>query len=267
MEVTPSSEALQEFDASTTFSKLPGGENRTFRAGSLVLKHLNNDSFESAIWSAELFDQIQEHGFRVSRPVKTKTGEWITPDGWSAWKFLDGNHDFEDYIDKTINGIQAFHQALKNSPKPTFLDKSNSFYSRADMYSWEDKPKIIHPDLIEDVDKLYVLRKPISVTNQLIHGDINPDNVLLTSDQPPAIIDIAPYWRPAEFALAIYAYWIAAYGNRPELLEHFREIDHFNQLLIRAGIRMLLIMSESGNINELEKYRRATEIIEEFANA
>jgi hypothetical protein len=32
-------------------------------------------------------------------------------------------------------------------------------------------------------------------------------------------------------------------------------------MLVRAGIRMLLIMSEFNKINDLEKYRRATEII------
>ncbi len=78
---------------------------------------------------------------------------------------------------------------------------------------------------------------------------------------PPGIIDIAPYWRPPEFALAVYAYWIAAWRDEEELLEHFQDIKEFDQMLVRAGIRMLLIMSEFNKIHELEKYKKATEII------
>jgi hypothetical protein len=96
---------------------------------------------------------------------------------------------------------------------------------------------------------------------------LNPGNILLAPSRPPAIIDIAPYWRPADFALAVYAYWIAPWRNKPALLKKFPDSQEFKQLLIRAAIRMLLIMSEFNNIRDEERFRKATEIVGRFVSA
>ena len=96
----------------------------------------------------------------------------------------------------------------------------------------------------------------------------NGANVLLAADpppqgQPPGIIDMAPYWRPAGFALAVFAYWIGPWRNRPDLLARFAHVEQLDQLLIRAGIRMLLIMSEFGRLTDMAWYTRATKMIVE----
>lgn len=52
-------------------------------------------------------------------------------------------------------------------------------------------------------------------------------------------------------------------GDRPDRLAHFARVEQFDQLLIRAGIRMLLIMSESGRLTDLERSTRATTMIVE----
>jgi hypothetical protein len=209
-----------------------------------------------------LFANIKEKGFRISRPLYTNDGKFITPEGWSAWTFLEGNHIYNNHIPESINAIISFHESIKDIPKPGFLDEDNSPYAKADKYSWGEIPTSIEDQVRDLVELLYSVRKPVvGLQNQLIHGDLNPDNILLAPKQLPAIIDIAPYWRPPEFALAIYAYWIAAYTNNPPLLKYFSGINEFNQMLVRAGIRMLLIMSEFHKIHELERYRKATKII------
>jgi len=48
-------------------------------------------------------------------------------------------------------------------------------------------------------------------------------------------IDFTPYWAPVDFALAMFANWV--------VLKHLQSIKHFDQLIIRAAIRMLLIVS------------------------
>jgi len=258
----PDLNVLKQFGIDGEIIFLPGGEERTYRVGNIVLKHLYKDTLEYSLQISEWFSKIKEDGFRIPRPILTIDGKWVTENRWSAWTFLEGNHDYNDHIKKTIDAIIAFHKALKGLPKPKFLEIVDSPYIKADKYAWENIPNQIHSDVKEMVQKLYKVRKSVDgLENQLIHGDLNPDNILISDTLPPAIIDIAPYWRPVEFALAVYAYWIGPWRDDKEVLKYFSEVKEFNQMLVRAGIRMLLIMSEFNKINDLEKYKKATNII------
>jgi hypothetical protein len=258
----PDKNVLKQFNLEGKVEILRGGENRTYKVNDVVLKHLNEDSIEYTNWIADLFSKIKEEGFRVSRSVKNINGSWITKDGWSAWEFVKGNHDYKNKIKDSMQAIKAFHIAIKNFPKPDFLKHSSTPYSNADSYAWKEKPGHIHPELKDLVDSLYEKRKPVAgLHDQIIHGDLNPDNILLSSILTPAIIDIAPYWRPPEFAMSVYAYWISCYRDEKELLIYFEGVKEFNQMLVRAGIRMLLVMSEFNKLHELGRYKRATEII------
>ncbi len=58
------------------------------------------------------------------------------------------------------------------------------------------------------------------------------------------MIDMTPYWRPAEFALAVFAYWLGPYRGDSSMLSAFTHIREFDQLLIRAGLRTILITHE-----------------------
>jgi hypothetical protein len=62
----------------------------------------------------------------------------------------------------------------------------------------------------------------------------------------PGIIDISPYWRPIEFALAVYAYWIGPFKDDFEVLKYFEDIEYFDQMMFRAALRMILIQQEFG---------------------
>lgn len=255
---------FQEFNLDGELEFLTGGEGRVFRVGNVIVKHINNDSIEYTKWTADFFNSIKENGFRVAKPISTKSGEWITLDGWSAWQVVEGNHEFETHVEESIKAIIAFHSAIKDYPKPSFLNNDNP-YMRADYYAWNEKPTVIKPEVKEDVDLLYDLRKPIEgYQEQLIHGDLNPSNILVSDTLPPAIIDIAPYWRAPEFALAIYAYWIGPWRSHKERLQYFKDIPNFKQMLVRAAIRMLLIQSEFNKFPDLEKHRQAAKIIKEF---
>jgi fructosamine-3-kinase len=43
---------------------------------------------------------------------------------------------------------------------------------------------------------------------QVIHGDLNPGNRLVSPDEPVGIVDLAPYSGSADFALAMSANWV-----------------------------------------------------------
>jgi uncharacterized protein (TIGR02569 family) len=243
---------------------LPYGELRSYRVGNAVLKHLHGGSEEVVGWDADLRAGLREDGFRIARPLPVRDGGWITEDGWSASVFLKGGHDYRQQVEACVAAIARYHAALATQPRPAFFDTLDGPFRRADRYAFGERPARVHPDLEEQVDALYAIRKPlVGLPDQLIHGDLNPSNLLIAEGEPPAIVDIAPYWRPASFALAVFAYWIGPWRNRPDLLTHFAHVEQFAQLLIRAGIRMLLIMSEFGRLTDMERYTRATKLIVE----
>ena len=40
-------------------------------------------------WNADLFDALTGPGFRVPKPVRAATGDWIAH-GWTAWRLVSG---------------------------------------------------------------------------------------------------------------------------------------------------------------------------------
>ena len=243
---------------------LPYGEERSCRVGGAVLKNQLGDSAEVVSWAADLHASIQEDGFRVARPLPVQCGGWITEDGWTASAFLAGDHEYRQHVEACVTAITRYHAALETQPRPAFFDTLDGPFRRADVYAFGERPTQVHPDLVRHVDALYALRRPlVGLEDQLIHSDLNPSNVLIADGQPPGIIDIAPYWRPAAFALAVFAYWIGPWRNRMDLLAHVAHVEQLDQLLIRAGIRMLLFMSESGRLTDMDRYTQATRLIVE----
>jgi uncharacterized protein (TIGR02569 family) len=243
---------------------LEGGEGRTYRVGEAVFRRVDDDYLVEALWLADLLNGVHEDGFRVARPRPSRDGAWLV-DGWTAGKFLDGHHDYRGHIPAAIDAILAFHTAVQLVPRPDFLELDDGPFARADRCAWGRPPDRIHPDLIEDVLRLYALRRPVkALRDQVIHGDLNPDNILFADGLEPGIIDIAPYWRPPEFALAVFAYWIGPWRDDVGVLGHFADLEEFDQMLVRAALRMLLIMSEFGVVKDFERYRRATDLVQEW---
>ncbi len=87
------------------------------------------------------------------------------------------------------------------------------------------------------LDRLFALRRPISLPSQLIHGDLT-DNVLFDDELAPAIIDPTPYWRPAAFASAIVVHDAVRWWSAdPEpLIAATAHLEEFPQLFVRAAI-------------------------------
>ena len=252
----------KQFNVDRNAILMESGEGRTYRSGNIVLKHINNDSLEQTKWIIDLFHNINEDGFRVSRPIASLDGKWITNNGWSAWIFLEGNHEYKRHIPLIINAIIDFHKAIKNVPRPSFFDE-DSEYRRSDRYAWGDLPNKINPKIEPLVKKLFAFRKPVEgIENQIIHGDLGPANILLVDTLKPGIIDIAPYYRPVEFALAVFAYWIGPWTSDMDVLKYFEKINHFDQMLVRAGIRMLMTKSEFNMQGDAyEEYSKSTNLI------
>jgi Ser/Thr protein kinase RdoA (MazF antagonist) len=243
----------EAFGLTGDMATLPGGTRPTYRVGETVLKYIhdtsleNNGSRDLVQWLAALFDRLTENGFRIPRPRRTRSGTWMTDDGWTAWSLLAGRHAETADIPACIGAILALHRALDAAPKHALLDSSTTPWAVAHRACLGERPAFVHPTVAPLVDRLYALRQPVpGVRDQLLHGDLNPENILIAPAVPPAFIDMSPFWGPVELAVAIFANWIGPRHGDASALRWFEGVGHFEQMLVRAAIRMLLVMSELG---------------------
>jgi Ser/Thr protein kinase RdoA (MazF antagonist) len=79
-----------------------------------------------------------------------------------------------------IAAIMAFHKALNHLPKHPLMDDNRTPWGKVDRWCWGDQPDFVQPKLRALVSQLYALRRPVSgLKSQLIHGDLNPENILI----------------------------------------------------------------------------------------
>jgi Ser/Thr protein kinase RdoA (MazF antagonist) len=235
--------------------------------GDVVLKRLhqtsleNSSSLEVFTWLAPELHRATERGFRVAKPIPTKRGDWLTLDGWTAWTYVEGRPASAIDVPGCIEAIRAFHEALRNVLEHPLLEANATVFGRADRACWDARPTRVDLRIEPLLDALYGLRHPVDgVSDQLIHGDLNPGNILVDPNLPPAFIDVAPFWRPVEFAVGMFANWIGPREGNAAVLNDFRNVTAFDQMLIRAAIRMLLIMEDLGDW-EASSERRAAQIV------
>ncbi len=234
MSAAPPAEVLAAFGSGGSEpAPLPGGEGRSWLAGDLVFKPVDDDLMTT--WAAELLSRIREDGFRVARPVATSDGHWIGG-GWTASQRLDGEH--APRWKEVIAAGEAFHRAVHDEPRPAFLDNREDPWAIGDRVAWEESSIKPFARSVEGLGRLAAARAPITGAEpQLIHGDLT-ENVLFADGLAPAVIDLSPYWRPTGFASAIViADALLWHGARSELLE---ATAVSRQLLIRALIYRLV---------------------------
>jgi uncharacterized protein (TIGR02569 family) len=265
---TVSAVIAQAFDIAGALHLLPGGEARTYRAGNIIYRREAN--LAEATYLADVYHSLPEIGFRVPKPIRAKQGGWVSPTGWSAWTFVVGRPATKDDLPSLIAAIRAFHQALAYHPYPAYLADRDTPYDRADQAAWDKPPDTIDPRLVPLVTQLLRLRQPIdSLPAQLIHGDLNEENILIAPGVPPAILDLSPYWHPPEFALAVLAYWLGPYRGDMAILPTFAQVREFDQMLVRAALRTIFITHEfskrgGGLDNVAEEFQTPVAIIVEW---
>lgn len=181
-----------------SLQRFPGGRGRTWRAGSIVLRH--SGDIEEAVWKAEVLAGLpQDPRFRTARPIPDADGIWVR-DGWEAWQWLEGETD-ESRVAEVIHAGNAFHQAVSAVECPAFISRSDDACSQADRMVWDETGATAQPHG-QLLDPLAAAFLPVTSPAQLIHGDLL-GNVLFAPRLAPAIIDWAPYWRPGALGAAI----------------------------------------------------------------
>jgi uncharacterized protein (TIGR02569 family) len=220
--------------------RLTGGQGTAWRAGQVVLKPA--DSVREGRWFAEVYDGLTGPGFRVPRPVRAVTGDWVTQ-GWTAWEWVAGAPaDWSGVSPRwpeLIAASHALHAALTGVPVPEWRATVENPWTIGDEVAWgeRDPGPLLGPaagQVTGQIRRLLAALRPVDLPDQLIHADL-AGNVLFADGAPPAVIDFSPLYRPAGLPLAIVAVdalmWHQA---RPEALGQLADEPELDQLLARA---------------------------------
>ncbi|KAG5802251.1 hypothetical protein H9Q74_011153 [Fusarium xylarioides] len=251
MSQTPPPKVLDAFGAEGSLIHVPDGRGLCYRTSQGILLRPSDDDKESEYIATLCKSLLELHpsDYRVPRPIQaSESPVRYVCDGWTAWEYLEGKATPQGNFDILMRACRAFHSDIMRLAieKPLFLSTRQNRFTEADLVTWEEKKlqdvEEVNSDVMATIrpilDQLLELRQPFrqEIKNQLIHGDLT-GNVLFDTENgnPPAIIDITLYWRPAEYAEAIIVadglIWL---NEDRKLLEMFGTGHTRVQLLVRA---------------------------------
>jgi uncharacterized protein (TIGR02569 family) len=226
--------------AGTVPTRLSGGQGTAWRAGYVVLKPA--DSLRAGRWFAGVYDALTGPGFRVPRPVRALTGDWVAL-GWTAYQWVPGAAaDWSGVSPRwpaMVTVSRALHAALAGVPVPAWRATEENPWTIGDEVAWgeRDPDPLLGPaagPLAWQVRRLLAALRPVDLPSQLIHADLG-GNVLFDDALPPAVIDFSPLERPAGLPIAIAAVDALMWGGAsPAMLEYLAGEPELDQLLPRA---------------------------------
>lgn len=231
----PSAVVLAAFGVTGPARRLEGGQGRTWLAGDVVLKPVDEEPEHD--WVCQVSSAWECRAVDVARPLRAASG-WVV-DGWGAQARMPGETiavgGDPDWFRRVHD---AFHAAVSGLPRPGFLDTRDDPWSYGDRVAWEGAP-IVGSDatralLLRALERL----EPVDLPSQVVHGDL-VGNVLRDGDRA-TVIDWPPYWRPAGWALAVTACDAICWDDAdPSLLSRWSDEPAWRQLLLRAVIYRL----------------------------
>jgi len=226
---------LKAFGVSGKPVRFTGGQGTSYLVDNIVLKPTSN-SIEAS-WIANMYNNLNSDKFRIAKPIRAKNNSWVF-NKWTANKFIKGKHKEGNYLE-IIKVSKIFHKALLGIPKPAFLNNNNDAWGIADKIAWGELPVPKNRLTNEAFKKIFNNLNSNKLPNQIIHGDIG-GNVLFDSKLVPTVIDFCPYWRPANFAIAITIIDGLVWQNAHKLIiDLCKDIKDFDQLLLRALARRI----------------------------
>ncbi|MFD6425911.1 aminoglycoside phosphotransferase [Streptomyces sp. NPDC060198] len=263
----PPPAVLEAFGVKGDAVPLVGGQGRSVLVGRAVFKPAEGPEDEVE-WAASLFERLAPSSdFRVPLPLRATDGRSVVG-GWTAGEFLTGEPGPQGHWAGVLSAGRAFHRALRQMPRPDFLDRHTHPWAVADRVAWGEQDIDVIEELSAPFSALLELRRHVRQdAAQLIHGDLT-GNVLFAADEVPAVIDFSPYWRPPAFAEAIVVADGLLWFDLPSgLLTVGSDHADWQQLLIRALIFRLV--AHSGSVgpsgraqpDEKERYVRATAVV------
>lgn len=228
----PNQNVLKAFGVSGEPILLPGGGGTCYLVGEVVFKP-TKDVVEDS-WIAEMNNNLVSNKFRVPESIRVKDGGWAF-EGWVASKFLQGEHRPGNYAE-VMEVSKVFHKALVGTPKPDWLNKNTNVFRMADRMAWGEIPIPDFDIANKPLKKVLNLLRENRLPNQLIHGDWGIDQILFHNTLPPAVLDMTPYFRPADYPIAdmLVSSMVENDGVDKSILDLGKNINDFDQLILRA---------------------------------
>jgi hypothetical protein len=232
--VGPSPAALRLFGVrSDDLTRFPGGQGLVWTDGRLVLKPVGTSAEHRFV--CETYAGWTSADVRVPEPVAPGGGAagW-TVDGWGAHVLMPGRDaDPTTELEAIRDACDAFHAAVRQHPRPDFLDERRDPWSYGDRLAWEGADPVGDPATLAVVEHLRSHLGPVTSQDQVIHGDVLPN--VLVHDGVPGVIDWPVYHRPAAFARAVVVTDAVTFrGAALRLLETWAVGVDWQQMLVRA---------------------------------
>lgn len=214
------------------------GHGRSYRCGEVVLTRVA-DAAEAA-YLAGVSETLMVSQVRLARPLRSSDGRWVVG-GWTAHRYVSGRPS--PRWDDIIAVGERFHDAVAPLERPRFLDQRDDLASWADRVAWGDEP--VDPDQLGNGQAaslfadLASCRTSLAMPHQLVHADL-ARNVLFAGTAPPAVVNIAPYWRPTLWATGVVVVDAIAWGGADLSLAERAEAQ-WSQVLLRALLFRLAV--------------------------
>lgn len=205
-------------------------DSRAWYCDEVVLRPVRDR--KHAVWLGTVLDRLDVPEIRVARPVRSTDGRTLIS-GWQAYRYLDGTRGADP--DALILTSMKLHQATFQLSETPPEGNRDDIGAEADRLAWGDQDSPL------DEQKggrwfeiLTGVRKPVSLPDQLVHGQLY-DTVVFDEQGTPGIVDFVPYYRPAEWATAVAAVDTVAEGAADgELLRRWGHLPEWPQMLLRA---------------------------------
>lgn len=213
------------------------GDGPAWRCGEVELRPAD-DPVEAA-WVAQVLDSLDVPGLRVGHPLRSTDGRWVIGK-WTAMRATRGRP--EPRHDEVVSVAVRLHQAIADVARPKFLDGRSDAFAVADRAAWGEEDPELDPEL---GGRLFTVlagaRKPTQSPSQLVHGDLF-GTVLFSADEPPAVTDLVPYWRPAEWGAAVAVVDALAWGGADSgIIRRWAHLPEWQQMLLRALLFRLAV--------------------------
>jgi uncharacterized protein (TIGR02569 family) len=183
-------------------------------------------------WAARVLDTLDVDGVRIARPVRSSDGRWVVA-GYSACQYVSGSP--RPRYDELIAASLRLHAATAAVRRPRLLDDRDDLAARADAAAWGERTITLDPGTGGTLfAELAQHREQVRLPAQVVHGDLF-GTVLFAEGQPPAVLDLVPYWRPVEWAAAVVVVDAIAWGGADgQLVSDWSQLDEWPQALLRA---------------------------------
>lgn len=193
----PPPSVLRAFGAKEPPQPLAGGQGTSWITGDLVLKPGADPVHE---WLAEALHDVSSDEVRLATAVQTLHGTWSW-EGWSATQWVEGAEPDRTTPSTWLQIIEVgrvLHRAVAHLHRPDCLEARDDWWAVADRVAWGEHGSQFLPEFADLSQRLQRALEPLGPP-QIVHADLT-GNVLFSPTLPPAVIDLTPYWRPAEYA-------------------------------------------------------------------